>query len=198
MLKTGVSYRLGQTCLINHENSIVTFWAWLVAFASVAFLLSFTTMGYCVWVYVKSARRTPGGSTGTPRRETGTPYGVRAPAAITRAQHWKKIRQLIVIQWRNIVVSMLVVIESVYFVAVFWAQDIKLGNVSTAATDIAASKRWAACLTITGGDKEACFEFADGLMVDKATVIASLVLASVSSKSRNCDSPHLEEAADDN
>jgi hypothetical protein len=180
LIKTGVSYRLGQICLTNHENAIVTFWVWLVAFAGMAFILSVVTMSYCVWVYIRSARRDhssrgsvgPDGNSG----EAGT-----APVARTALQHWRKIRQLIVIQWRNIVVSTFVVLEAIYFVTVFWAQDVKLGNVSTKAVDQAASKKWSACLVLTGGDKDECMQYTTSLAVPRATIVASLILASVSS-----------------
>jgi hypothetical protein len=181
LVKTGVSYRTGQTCLTNHENSIATFWVWLVAFSGIAFILSIVTLGYCVWVYVKSVRKDRSPGFGSGGLENGGAVGGGNPMAMTTLQHWRKIRQLILIQWRNILVSMLVIVEAVYFVTVFWAQDIKLGNVSTRADDQTISRTWSACLVLTGGDKLACMEYANGLMVPRTTIIASLILASVSS-----------------
>ena len=47
LVVTGFSYRMGQTCLPNHENAIVSFWIWLVIFAILAFLFQLITTGYC-------------------------------------------------------------------------------------------------------------------------------------------------------
>jgi hypothetical protein len=184
LVKTGASYRTGQTCLTNHENSIATFWVWLVAFSGMAFILSIVTIVYCVWIYIRSTRRQHGADAANRNGmvENGGAVGGGTPMAITTLQHWRKIQQLVSLQWRNIVVSILVVFETIYFVTVFWAQDIKLGNVSTKANDMQASKKWSACLVLTAGDKDACLQYANGLMVPRTTILASLILASVSDR----------------
>ena len=38
---TGVSYRFGSSCHLNDENSLATFWGYVVLFAGVASILQF-------------------------------------------------------------------------------------------------------------------------------------------------------------
>lgn len=61
--RTGFSYRMGSTCLPNHENAISTFWIWLVVFAILGFVLQAVTTAYCFWIYARTLKRvrsTPG------------------------------------------------------------------------------------------------------------------------------------------
>jgi hypothetical protein len=48
LAKTDFSYRMGPTCLPNHDNAITTFWVWFVVFAILGFLLQAMSMAYCI------------------------------------------------------------------------------------------------------------------------------------------------------
>ncbi|KAF2262644.1 hypothetical protein CC78DRAFT_582411 [Lojkania enalia] len=107
---TGFSYRMGQTCLPNHENAIVTFWVWLVIFAIAAFLLQVSTIAYCVYVYLRTLKRErPENSFNSSQR------GQRV-----RLENWKNVKKLFLLQWRNILVNVFVIIGSISFIVVFW------------------------------------------------------------------------------
>lgn len=45
---TEFSYRMGQTCLLNHENAVESVWIWFVGFYILDFMLHLITIGYCV------------------------------------------------------------------------------------------------------------------------------------------------------
>lgn len=164
---TGLSYRMGQTCLPNHENAIVTFWIWLVVFAALGFVLQVFTTGYCVWVYIK-----------TLRRERSNP---RSPSLRANLQTWANVKKLFVLQWRNILVSVFVLAGSLVFFLVFWTQDRKLGSVLNDSDDITDVKTWIICQTLSRGDKKECRKYVKGFTVKETELLIALILASVSS-----------------
>ena len=129
---------MGQTCLPNHENAIVTFWAWLVSFAVAGFLLQAATTGFCVYVYMRTLKRE--------RRE-------RSFNSLQRGQEkvdtWKNVKKLMLLQWRNILVSLFTIIGSVAFFIVFWTQDSKLGHVFNDSHNIKPVKMWIICQTLS-------------------------------------------------
>jgi hypothetical protein len=44
---SGVSFRFGSTCHINHDDSMATFWGWLLAVAGAALIVQITTYVTC-------------------------------------------------------------------------------------------------------------------------------------------------------
>ena len=50
---TGVSYRIGPTCIPNQKKAFATWFGWLIAFACIAALGQFTTTIFCLWLYLK-------------------------------------------------------------------------------------------------------------------------------------------------
>lgn len=163
---TGFSYRMGQTCLPNHENAIVTFWVWLVIFASAGFLLQAVTTGYCVYVYMRTLRRERRSSINSQQRG--------------QVETWKNVKKLFLLQWRNILVSIFTIVGSIAFFIVFWTQDSKLGHVFNDPNNIKPVKTWIICQTLSRGDKEECRKYVEGFTVPQASVLTSLILASVS------------------
>lgn len=169
---TGFSYRMGQTCLPNHEHAIATFWVWLVIFAAFAFLLQTFTSGYCFYVYVRSLRRV--------RRESAIDSFERGQVR-RKLETWTNVKKLFILQWRNILVSVFVIIGSISFFIVFWTQDSKLGQVFNDPNNIQPVKTWIICQTLSMGDKKECRKYVKNFTVDQAAVLVSLILASVSS-----------------
>ncbi|TKA50364.1 hypothetical protein B0A49_12134, partial [Cryomyces minteri] len=51
---TGVSFRNGNACHVNHEDSMKDFWGPLLGFAALAMILQLATFGYCIHVYLKN------------------------------------------------------------------------------------------------------------------------------------------------
>ncbi|PSN67167.1 hypothetical protein BS50DRAFT_588169 [Corynespora cassiicola Philippines] len=168
---TGFSYRMGQTCLPNHENAIVTFWIWLVLFAVAGFLLQAVTTSYCVYVYMR-----------TLSREQRNPVSVNSfqrNLANYNHETWTNVKRLFLLQWRNILVSIFVIIGTISFLIVFWTQDSKLGRVFNDPENIKPVKTWIICQTLSRGDKDECRKYVDGFTVNRASVVTSLILASL-------------------
>jgi amino acid transporter len=168
---TGFSYRIGQTCLPNHEYNISTFSIWLVIFAILAFLLQTFTTGYCFYVYVRSLWRM--------RRESAADSFERGQVR-RELESWGSVRNLFSLQWRDILVSVFVIISSISFFNVFWTQDGKQGNVFNDPNNIQAVNTWIICHMLSMGDKKECRKYVQDFTVDQAAVLVSLLLASAS------------------
>lgn len=169
LTSTGYSYRMGQTCLPNHENAIVTFWIWLIAFAILGFALQSITTGYCVWIYFRTLRR----ERSNPSDET------HGQTQRTNVQTWRNVKKLFVLQWRNILVSVFVLISSLVFFIVFWIQDSKLGRAFNNTANIALVKTWITCQSLSQGDKSECRKYIEDFTNDQTSVLTSLILVSV-------------------
>jgi hypothetical protein len=170
---TGFSYRMGQTCLPNHENAIVTFWVWLALFAGLGFILQAITTSYCVWVYAKTLKR----ARAAPTHNRGYSGGQNNQANL---RTWANIKKLFILQWRNILVAIFVLIGSLIFFIVFWTQDRKLGNVFNDPENLKPVRTWIICQTLSRGDKTECRKYVSDFTVNQAAVVTSLILASVS------------------
>lgn len=168
---TGFSYRMGQTCLPNHEHAIATFWVWLVIFAILAFLLQLVTTGYCFFVFARTLHR---------ERRASAINSFQQRRTHDRLETWSKVRQLFLLQWRNILVSIFVIIGSISFFIVFWTQDGKLGKVFNDPENIKPVKTWIICQTLSRGDKKECRKYVENFTVNRTAVLTSLILASVS------------------
>lgn len=92
----------------------------------------------------------------------------------------RKIRQLFFMQWRGFAISILVVLESVFFVTVFWSQDQRFQNVSVHPELQPEVQLWSLCLTVNQGDKTKCLDLVKPFVLSPTTVLASYVMASVS------------------
>lgn len=167
---TGVSYRMGQTCLPNHPHAIVSFWIWLVGFAIAGFILQSVTTGYCILVYFRSLRH---------EKERSGQGSSNASESNEKFQAWQNVRYLFLLQWRNILVSVLVIIGSISFFIVFWNQDAKLGAIVNDPHNIVPVKVWITCLTLSGGDKIECLQYVENFTVSRTIILASLILASL-------------------
>ncbi|KAL5379641.1 hypothetical protein DPSP01_008339 [Paraphaeosphaeria sporulosa] len=167
---TGLSYRIGQTCLPSHEHAIVTFWIWLIFFAILASLLQIFISGYGFYVYVRSLRRM--------RRESAIDSFERGHLRRT-TESWGNVRRLFLSQWRNILVSVFVIIGSISFFVVFWTQDGKLGRLFNDPNNIMTLKTWIICQVPSMGNKQGCNKYVQDFTVDQVTVLVSLILASL-------------------
>jgi hypothetical protein len=172
LTRTGFSYRMGSTCLPNHENAITTVWMWFVMFAVLGFLVQLVTTEYCVLVYVKTLRR---------ERSMSSLEGFgRSKNHEDNLESWENVKRLFLLQWRNILVSVFVLIGSLVFFVVFWTQDAKLGMVFDDQANVKPVEMWILCQILSKGDKKECRKYVEGFIVDEPVVLTALILASVS------------------
>lgn len=171
---SGVSFRFGATCHINHDNSLADFWIPLLIFAGLTVVITFATFGYCTKVYLASlAADSSGDVTGN----SSLPTHSQSNATMTPGQAYRRVRRVISLQWRGIAIVLIIIIDVIFFSVIFVFQD----NVVQAVThDPSIGEDWVLCLIGSSGDKNACLHEAGDLVVNQATIGAVLALLTVS------------------
>ncbi|KAL9014193.1 MAG: hypothetical protein Q9173_001156 [Seirophora scorigena] len=171
LARTGVSYRFGDTCHINHDNAIQGYWGPLLAFAAVSTILQAATLGYCIRVYIRSLFKDDSRS-----QNSGLPSYDGSVQTVTAKQAYRRVQKAVAVQWRIIVVVIIIIVNVVYLSVVFVSMD----NTETAVMqDFGKAAPWLACLVANGGDKNACLGKVKGLATPEATVMAALILMSL-------------------
>ncbi|OTB02093.1 hypothetical protein M426DRAFT_74790 [Hypoxylon sp. CI-4A] len=165
---SGVSFRFGATCHINHENSLADFWIPLLVFAGLTVIIQFSTFGYCIKVYLASLTDNSATTEGS-----GMPSYSNSIRTMTPRQAYRRIRRVIQLQWRGIVIVLIIIADVVFFAVVFVFLD---STVESLRTNPKKAAPWAACLIASGGDKNQCLDKADKLVVGLPTVTAVLIL----------------------
>lgn len=183
---TGVSYRLGATCVPNPDGAIATWFGWLIGFAVAGALIQLATSGFCLFVYARNLLRHESQQQATTTQtsvsnEANSEAGQKSNGAPTIGKRlaWRRVRKLMLIQWRSIVLSVLVIVQAAYFGTVYVALT-RLQSNNEAEGRTAESEQWSTCLVLNGGNKEACLQYANALGIDESVVVASMFMASVS------------------
>lgn len=167
MVMSGVSYRLGSTCYINHENSIGVYWGPLLAFAGLSLVLQLITFIYCIKVYLSVA----GGPKALPSsnisgaQETTTSSG---RSVVVKRATYRRVRKVIALQWRGMTVVVLVVITACYLATVFLLLD---QDISRAYDDVQSIVPWVICLVTSQGSKETCQDLTSGFVLREQVVL---------------------------
>lgn len=124
---------------------------------------------------------TTGSNTGSPTKDSAplsSQFGGKRLA-------WRRVHKVLLMQWRSIVLSVMVIIECLYFGTVYVAQT-KAAEEAATPKHIPEVEAWSFCLITTGGDKNKCLHLAQPLGIGEATIIASLFIASVSHSTYSC------------
>ena len=174
---SGVSYRFGNICHINHKRSLGTFWVPILVFTGSAAILQFITFGYCVRVYVRSLmdpNTTSGASSNAPSALPSF-QGSSIKTMSARATY-RRVKKVIALQWRGIMVVIVLLISVVYFATVFITLDEKTSN---EAENFSSIEPWLLCLVTNNGDKNKCLNLAGALILNEPTVLTVLYLLSV-------------------
>lgn len=170
---SGVSFRFGDTCHINHNNSLAGFWIPLLVFAGTTLVIQFATFGYCIKVYLASLadEATTTGSSGLPS------YAVSARGTVSPRQAYRRVRRVLELQWRGIVIVLVIVTDVIFFAVIFVFLDDTETNLLKNPLQ---AEAWLACLIQSKGNKDQCLSLGEALVVNEATVMAVLYLLSVS------------------
>lgn len=189
---TGVSYRLGPTCVPNQKNSFVTWFGWLIAFGCIAALLTSSTTIFCLWVYLKDLGKKNKGGAGGGGKSYGGNSTQQDDESIapntqsgwtsrnsTRKLAWSRVKVVLLAQWRSVLLSTLVIVMVLYYGTVF----VKQTNTGLNAVDPdkqAAVTTWAICIVLNSGEKTKCEPLSHVLGLDENAVIAAWFIAGVS------------------
>lgn len=171
---TGVSYRFGDVCHINSNNSLKDYWIILLIFGGLGLILQFVTMGYCIHVYVR-ALFDPSDPTST--SGSGLPSYASSARTITARQAYKRVERVVKLQWRSMALVIVILTNVIYFAVVF----VKLDNaMAPSAANLKQAEPWLTCL-VKYQDPHKCKSEASAVGLPEAVLDAALVLFSLAS-----------------
>ena len=176
---TGVSFRFGDVCHVNHNLALQDFWGPLLAFAALALVLQFITIGYCIHVYVKSLvdDKTTTNSSGRPPTFSGS------ISTASARQTYRRVKRVIQLQWRGATIVLLIIGEVAFFAVVFVSMD----NSSQLSSQLLEkSAPWLTCLMLSGGDKTKCLPLVGDMVKGEGVVLAVLIVLGVSPSRLRC------------
>jgi len=168
---SGVSFRFGQTCHINHKNSLADLWIPLLVFSGMTLIIQFATFGYCIKVYLASLADNSASTEGS-----NLPSYTNSIRTMTPKQAYRRVRRVIQLQWRGIAIILIIVADVIFFSIVFVFQDT---TVEAVKHDQSIAEEWTKCIVLSGGDKAKCLHLAGSLAVDMPTVGAVLFLLGI-------------------
>jgi hypothetical protein len=165
LFASGVSFRFGNACFPHHQNAMV-FWAPLIVTGGVAVMVQLATFGYCARVYLSNVlkRRHPG------RRVSMEDLRSEYLAAVT-----KRIAAVLRLQWRSMLLVIVVLMELSLFCLLFIYLDRMSENVADLPGHFAP---WVGCM-IEHRDKNQCLSLLDGLIVKESVANAAVILFSL-------------------
>ena len=170
MSLTGVSYRFGDVCHVNHKLALQDFWGPLLAFAALALVLQFITLGYCVHIYVKSLVN-DGNTTNSSSQVASYSGSVRTASA---RQAYRRVKRVIELQWRGACIVLLIIGEVAFFAVVFVSMD---NSTQVSETLLQKAQPWLLCLFEKGGDKNQCLDLVVGVKTEGVVLAVLIVLA---------------------
>ncbi|KAK2037042.1 hypothetical protein LZ31DRAFT_636284 [Colletotrichum somersetense] len=165
---SGVSFRFGATCHINHKNSLADFWIPLLVFAGFTVIIQFATFGYCIKVYLASLADNSATTEGS-----SLPTYTSSIQTMSPRQAYRRVQRVIQLQWRGIAIVLIIVADVIFFSLVFVFQD---NTVQAVHNDQSIAEDWVLCLMGTKGDPTKCYDKAKSLVVNEATITAVLIL----------------------
>ncbi|KAK5108347.1 hypothetical protein LTR62_008376 [Meristemomyces frigidus] len=184
---TGVSYSIGTICFPNEANAFATWFGWLLAFGCLAALLQFITTGFSLGVYLRHVWRMENSSGGNSGTEEGMIGGLKpdedqrprqALVFLGRRLAWRRVRKVLLLQWRSILMSLLVTTEIVYFGVVFVAET-RAARADSDPARLGKVEAWAACLVLSKGDKNSCLPLTRDLSLGEDVVIATFYMSAL-------------------
>ncbi|GIZ46075.1 hypothetical protein CKM354_000921400 [Cercospora kikuchii] len=165
---TGVSYRFGGYCHIN-VRSLATYWGWLFGFGGTACVLQIATMIYCIKVYMSSAWNK--------RNDPSTKSASIVSSSRTQSARAKarRVRQVLLLQWRSITLAFLAVFTTAFVCVVFMIYDNEL--TIEAFDNVDKLIPWLLCLIETQ-EKEQCLQLTSPFIISENLAVATLFILS--------------------
>ena len=186
---TGISYRFGNLCHINHDNGLQTFWGPLLAFAAAGLIIQVVTLVYCIQVYIRSLFD----DTANTETSSALPSYNGSTRGATARQAYRRVKRVIALQWRGVAIVLLIIAEVVFFAIVFVSMD---SNLTNATRDNGAKlEPWLVCLVFSSGDgpkaaRDACLDRISNVVTSEPTVLAVLICLSVSVRRAHACTSH--------
>lgn len=170
---TGVSFRFGNVCHINHKDALQDFWGPLLAFAALGLVLQFITVGYCIHVYVKGLLDDKATTTNSSAQ---TPTYSGSITTMSARQTYRRVKRVVQLQWRGASIVLVVIGEVVFFSIVFVSMD---NSTQLNQELLQKAEPWLTCLVASGGNKNECLPLAKDLVKSEGVVLAVLIVLGV-------------------
>ena len=168
MVLTGTSFRFGQVCHININNSVHDFWIPILAISGAAIVFQLATMAYCIHIYIRTlVNQAP--STDC----EGLPTYHASARHINARKAYRRIRKVFRLQWRGVAIVFIIIVNALYFAIVFINLDKSTKNTQE---NFKKALPWLVCLSLSEADKEKCRRFSQGLGPNEVTLLAVLIL----------------------
>ena len=175
MTVTGVSFRFGMECDVNHADSMGDFWGPMMALAGAAGILQLMTFVYCIRVYLKNLFMDQSDSS-TNASGSGLPSYSGSVRTQTARAVWRRLQKVLWLQWRGICIVTIIMVDVIFFAIVFvWLDSMQ----STIKNDFHQVEPWLECLALHPADKNACLDLVGSWVVNESTVVAVLILLSL-------------------
>lgn len=169
---TGVSMRFGDACHVNSVHSMKNFWGPLLGIAAASTLTQLGTFAYCLHVYLKNLWSDE-------QTDTNSSCGLPSYTSSDRAQSaravYRRVKKVIMLQWRGIAIVILLLVDVIFFSTVFVYLD-SMENAAVKEPEML--QPWLLCLIAF--PKEECFHFGQDFLINQPTVVAVLMMLSVS------------------
>ena len=138
--------------------------------------------GYCLKIYLLQLWSDD--STPTENSSSLPSYTTSLRTQSARAVY-RRVMKVVWLQWRGMAIVCAVVVDVVAFAVVFLELDRTQLSVTNGESG-EETLEWIMCIIKSGGDRSKCYSLADHFMVKESTIIAILILLSVSPQiSRN-------------
>ena len=170
---TGVSFRFGNACLLNHQYSMADFWGPLLGFTGAAGIVQLATFGYCIHVYLKNlwSDQTKSSTSGS-----GLPSYSSSIRTQTARAVWRRLKKVLWLQWRGISIVTIILVDVIFFSIAFVYLD---GLQTSLKKDWEKVLPWLMCLASHPEDKGECLHLVEPWLVSESTVVAVLMLLSL-------------------
>ncbi|KAF1989662.1 hypothetical protein K402DRAFT_326001 [Aulographum hederae CBS 113979] len=172
---TGVSFRFGDACHVNSKHSMIVFWGPLLAIAGSAAIMQFSTLAYCVNVFLRNIWSDEPTEDSHSASASATYYSESLRTHSAGAVY-KRIRIAIFLQWRSIILVVFILGDVIFFSIVFVYFNRQTQSITK---DLSRIRPWVSCLIEHGGDKTDCYTQAEHAFVSEAIVTAVLVLLGI-------------------
>lgn len=131
---------------------------------------------YCVKVYITSLL--DGSAQGNTTIDTPLPYA-NSVRTVTPRQAFRRIQRVIALQWRGIMVVIVIITDVIFFATVFLKFE---DTTQPTPENTIKGFNWLQCILKNNGDKNMCLDIASKMVVPEATAVAVIYLLSVGSR----------------
>ncbi|KAL8825024.1 MAG: hypothetical protein Q9191_004667 [Dirinaria sp. TL-2023a] len=112
----------------------------------------------------------------TSENRSGLPSYNGSIKTLTTRQAYQRVKKVFALQWRGLVVVIIIIVNVVFLAIVFISMD---NSVQAARNDLEKAEQWLGCLAKYPTNKNACLDKVGNLVESEPTVMAVLIMMSL-------------------